>query len=210
MAKMITLVDPFNLTSLNTGLWTQFTAGGATMSYTAGGASTVYPASTTSSTDGDLTSNVTYDLTGSQVCLEVLQIANTGSPTTVDNFFEVHDAGGSNKLTFLVEAGSIYAQQLVAGVQTNLTSAVYNSTTHKWLRFREAAGTTYWEISSNGTSWTTFWSAADPITETALVVQIDGTAYSTATSPGSYTWANLNNPPTTVNKGAAFLAAVNS
>ena len=190
--SMSTLTDPFNITSLNTGKWTQFTSGGATMSYTSGGASTVYPASTTASTDGDITSNVPYNLTGSYAAVQVLAIANSGSPTDVDNSLRLHDAGGTNQLTFLVEAGTLYAQQIVAGTQTNLHSAAYSSSTHKWWRIREQSGTIYWDTSSDGITWTNFYSVANPISVTGLYAQMAGTAYSTASSPGSFTWNNFN------------------
>lgn len=198
MALLSSLTDPFNQVTLNTGLWTQFTGGLATMAYAAGGATMTYPASTTSSTDGDISSNTTYDLTGNYGLLQVL---STTSDASCDNTFRLGTS--TNCLQIQKEGTTLYFQKIVAGTQTNITNVAYSAVTHLWWRIREASGTTFWETSSDGLSWTAQTSQANPITITALSVLIAGTAFSAAVSPGTFKWNNFNVPPTPPATGAS-------
>ena len=200
-SKVSTLQDRFNLTSLQTSLWNQYTAGSATMSYASGGATCNYPASSTSATDGDITSNSTYDLTGSRISLKVTAVPSTS--TKADATFSFTDNSFNNILAWLYEAngsgtGYLYAQQVVSGTQTNLLSITYNSTTHKYWSIREKGGTIYWETSSDGINWTTQYSKANPITTTSLYANIGGSCYENETSPGVFTWSNFNFLPISV------------
>ncbi len=190
MAKISTLVDPFVSTALNTNLWNQFTAGGATFTY-GNGCTVNYPASATSSTDGDLSSSLTYDLTASSAFLEVLSVPNAG--TNADAAFELR-VDANNMFLFEVEASAIYAQYLVGGARTTLNSVLFNPVTQKWWRIREAAGTIYWEVSSDGLTWSIYASVANPLVITALTVVISGTCYQNETNAGAFTWMNLNTP----------------
>jgi hypothetical protein len=192
MAKISSITDYFTANALNTGLWTQFTGGGSTMVYDSTGAASVFPVATTAATDGDITSNITYDLIASVAALQVASVA-TGANS--DNYFQLK-ADASNKVSFLVENGTLYAQKLVAGANTNITSVAYNSTTHAWWRFREAGGTTFWETSTDGRTWALFTSQANPITLTALTIFIGGFSFGIDVNPGTFKWLNFNLPPT--------------
>jgi hypothetical protein len=64
----------------------------------------------------------------------------------------------TNRLFFLMEAGVLYAQAIVGGstiVNVNTTPGA-----PVWVRFREDAGTFYWDTSTDGSSWTNFTSVA--------------------------------------------------
>lgn len=196
MASLSTLQDLFNQNTLDTGLWSQYTAGSATMSYSSAGAVVQYPASTTSSTDGDLSSNASYNMTGSYASMQVLSVPGNGGASTTDAYLQIR-RNANNKLTMLWEGGSLYAQKVVAGSNTNITSVAYNATTHKYWRIREASGTTYWETSTDGVTYSTLTSQANPITITAVTVIIAGIAYASASSPGTFSWNNFNVLPST-------------
>jgi hypothetical protein len=58
-----------------------------------------------------------------------------------------------------------------------LANIVYNSTTQRWVQIRENGGTTYWEYSSDGQTWTTLHSAANPIPVTSIEVEISAGVY---------------------------------
>jgi hypothetical protein len=192
MALFSTLQDNFIGPALNTNLWTQFTGGSATFVYDTSGVKVVYPVSTTSATDGDLTSNSSYDLTGSSVLVNVLDVPDVGAVNTDASMIV---GTTTNGLRILVEGGQIYAQKFVGGAQTNLANTTYSRVTHAWWRIRETAGTSYWETSPNGTTWTVLFSATNPITVTSLVIQLAGTAFGSSTSPGNFKWRNFNLPP---------------
>lgn len=193
MAKLETLFDAFLATSRDSSKWSQFQGGSATMSYTTGGASSNMPSSATSSSDADITSQNTYDLTGSFGFLNVIAIFNTG--THADATFAIwQGTDDSNAVQWQIEAGVLYAQKIVASVQSNLFSVIWDSTNHAYLQIRESGGTIFWETSQTGLpgSWTTQFSAANPITVTACHVNISGVCFQAETNAGSFTFAHFN------------------
>lgn len=192
MALLNTLQDPFIGANLNTALWTQFTGGSATMSY-GNGASTVFPATTSGSTDGDLSSIGTFDMTGNGAFLNVMSVPLAAAANTDCSFLLKKDA--SNYLQIQVEAGTIFAQKVVANVQTNITSQAYSPTKHAWWQIRESGGTTFWEFSTNPLNgWTLFTSQANPITVTAMTVLIAGVCFGVDTNPAPFTFRYFNVP----------------
>lgn len=192
-APNFSLFDQFNASIVNAAYWSQFTGGGSTITYDSTGATVTYPASTTSSSDGDLTSIKAYNLTGTFAELQVLAVPSAGGATTTDAQMRLGNT--TNGLAFLWEAGQIYAQQWVAGVKTNLFNTTYSASTHRWWRIMELNGRIYWHTSTNGQDWIYFWDVANPIAVTSLTVLIAGTAFSTATSPGTFKFNNFNFPP---------------
>jgi hypothetical protein len=112
-----------------------------------------------------------YNLTGGYVSVEIVDVANqTQASLEYYPLYLFPDA--SNAIFFLISGGTIYAFKKIATVNTNLASATYNSTTHKYVRIREASGTTYREYSSNGTSRSTLHSVTNPVAVTKLVVEL--------------------------------------
>lgn len=198
MAKLETLTDSFLGSTLNTVLWTQFTsADGTTFTYTAGTSARVnFPTSTTATTDGDLSSVTTYDLTNSYVRFQVLSVPTSASVADA----ELRLGTSANYIRWVYEGGTLFAQYDVAGSKTTAFSVTYSATTHAFWRIREGtgdgaggtAGTVYWDTSTNGTNWTNQASVADPIVITALTVLIAGLGTGVASSPGTFSWNGFN------------------
>lgn len=201
MSAMSNLWDRFDQNALNASLWSQFTGGSATFTYGPTGAQVNFPSSSTSSTDGDITSNSAYNLTGSAASLQVLSVASV--TTFADNTIQLIQSAG-NVLAMQVENGIIYAQKVVAGSQTNVASLTYNATTMKWWRIRESGGTIFWDYSADGLSWTNLGSVANPFAVTALTVNISGTCFQAETNPGTFKWNNFNSVPAVANTGVFF------
>lgn len=88
-----------------------------------------------------------YDLTSSAMFTEVpLAPSNTW-------FYAYSGAfDGSSYAGFRVNSGSIFFFETVVGTEDNISIA-YTAGAHKWWRLREAAGTLYWETSSDGINW---------------------------------------------------------
>lgn len=192
MALLSALKDSFVAPVLNTGNWTQFTGGSATMSY-GNGASTIYPATTSSSTDGDLSSVGTFDMTSSGAFLNVTSVPGTTGANS-DASFRIKKAT-TDYLQIQVENGTIFAQKVVASAQTNIASTTYNPITHAWWQMRESGGTTFWEVSSDGLSWLNLCTPqSNPITVTAMTVLIAGTSFGVDTSPRPFTFRYFNMP----------------
>lgn len=195
--SMSTLQDNFHANQLDTSRWSLFTAGGASFVTNPTGAGTVYPASTTSSTDGDISSINAYDLTGSYAFIRIVQplSLNAGSSDTT---FSVRTTG-VNSLQFQIEGGTLFAQQIVGGSQTNLKNAPYSNFSFAWLRIREQSGTIFWETSQDSPSgpsgWSTFYSTPNPIAVNSLRVLLAGTSFGVDTNPGQFVFDNLNTLP---------------
>jgi hypothetical protein len=131
------------------------------------------------------------DLTGSSCAIEWVQAAGTSV------LFYLSDGSGSAWIGFYYDGATLQAREKHSGVETALGTAVtYNATNHRWLRFREAAGTTYWETSPTGLtgSWTTLHSMATtsvPFAVTALQPSVFAGG-----SGGTAIFDNLNLLPT--------------
>lgn len=193
--KMETLVDLFNQTSLNTGLWGQFTGGGATMGYSSAGAECIYPASSTSATDGEVDSILAYDLTASYAYLQVLAIPS--ALTNADALMTLKDLSTSDQLRWVVEAGTLYAQYY-NGTFNTVFSATFDPVAHAWWRIRESSGTIFWDTAPDGLTWTNQGSLATPFAVTALTAEVGGVCYENETSPGVFQWNNFNTLSTTM------------
>lgn len=198
IASASTLIDPFNQTSLDTTKWLQYTAGSATVSYSSTGAVIQYPTSTTNLMDGEISSLKNYSLTSSAVFMEVTAVPFGGGTVVTDAQLRLGDA--TNNLTLIWEGGTLYAQKWVAGTKTTIATVTHSLTTHRWWRIREASGTTYWETSPDAVTWNVLTSQSNPIPVTSLNVLIAGTAYSSATSPGTFTFRNVNYIPIVLTK----------
>lgn len=191
MALLSALQDSFVGPALNTALWTAFTGGSATL-VNGNGMSTNFGATTSSSTDGDITSNTTYDLTGVRCFMQVPSVSGSFAANT-DCSFRLRITN-ANYLQIQYEAGTLFFQKVVASAQTNIANVTYNGSTHAWWGFRESGGTTFWETSSDGINWVTQTSQSNPITLTGLTVLIAGTSFGVDTSPRRFTWRYFNTP----------------
>jgi hypothetical protein len=84
------------------------------------------------------------------------------------------------------------AYKKVAGVATQIASTAYVADNHRFLRIREASGTTYWDYSADGITWTNLTSQANPITMTALEVAIEAGTYASEASDTSAKFDDFN------------------
>lgn len=192
--SMSTLQDAFHATTLDTNKWTLFKAGGADFTTNPQGAGTIYPATTSSSTDGDISSNLLYDLTGSYAFIRIVQPLSLNASSSDTNFAVRIDQ--NNTIRFQIEGGTMFAEQIVAGAQTNFKNAPYSTVMHNWLRIREQSGRVYWETSQDGFNWSWFWDAPNPFNVTALHLILAGVSFGVDTNPGSFLYDNLNTLPT--------------
>ena len=162
MALFSALTDNFDDNSINGSKWD--TEG--TVTESGGQLSLVAPAGTGTSSLLEV-GNGTYDLTGCAVSIKVVDAAKTGAGTIANVLFEplrLWDSGYTHYIRWIIEDGDIKAEvDGVAGF-----TATYNSTTHAYLRIREYSGTTYWDYSADGITWTNGYSVSNPFTMTEL------------------------------------------
>ncbi len=119
---------------------------------------------------GGVASSSLYDATGASVIVELKQAANS---------LGLGAAGGLRLRTpsghwvgLLVRDTSLQAMKQIGGTPTLVRSATYIAATMRWLRIREANGTTSWEHSPDGLTWVVFASESNPVSVREVYVEL--------------------------------------
>lgn len=151
---------------------------------------------TTTATYYTVVANDKVDLTGSSVWVECVDAGNQTLASHEWSFLLSID--GSNRVYFTIYNGTIYAYKVVATVQTNLASATYNSTNHRFLRIRESGGNIYFENASRAEfdvgTWNAFTSTATPITITDLSLILSSGCWAIEATASTDKFGNVNYP----------------
>jgi hypothetical protein len=184
MALMSTFVDNFA------------TADGAKWTYVSG-ASIVggQLQITCASTYVSLFSVNSYDLTNNSFIIEVPQIGGPGG--SAETILKLH--GTYPLLLAMFVSGSDLAMRFDAGIggvsEWNTTTVTFDPTSMRWWRIADNAGTTTWDTSPDGQTWTTRRTATSGVVVTSLSVELACGYYGTETSPRVAIFDNVNNPP---------------
>lgn len=88
------------------------------------------------------------DHRGQRMFIEVARVLDALPFTQVLFRFTITD----NMLQIFWDKTDIYFEEVIGGTSTS-SSAVYDAATDRWWQLREAAGTFYFETSSNGVDW---------------------------------------------------------
>lgn len=130
-------------------------------------------------------------LINSSMAVEVKDAGNQALTTRQTILYAELDT--NNKVYLQIDQGNLSANYVVAGTPTyGAASVTYNSTTHRWLRLRELGGTTYWEYSADGDSWTTLYSLANPIALTAVYAGLQAGNYAGEASGSTSIFDNFS------------------
>lgn len=164
--KIASLIDNFDDNSINTALWSNW--GGSQVTETGG---RLRIAGTTNNNYYGVDSVSNYDLTASQISIQVVDAGNQ-SITSWGIWPIQLKLDSSNNLNWSVQNGTIRATKKVAGSDTHLYEASYDANTHVYLRIREEDGTIYWESSVDGVNWTNRGSDDTPFAIQSLQVQV--------------------------------------
>lgn len=202
------LTDDFDDNSLDATKWESGTTGGSTFAETNQQIEEA-PASLVAGAESympGLGFNAKYNLTGSAY---YAQLKQTLTPD-VNTYQWLHAmVDDLNEVYFQITGNpqQLEANKIIAGVDTNVASVTYNSTTHAWLRIRESGGTIFWDYSADGSSWTNLTSLANPFAITRTYPKLNAVA-DNVTTPGTTIWDNFNTTPTsniTATPGVATL-----
>lgn len=191
MALMETLQDPFSGGSLDTVLWTDTSYSGGTVAVS-GGFLACSPLPNAGNTSGNITSASAYDLTGSFAFINTTQIVAQNGSTY---FYVQSDL--SNRVYFRVFTGNISVHSVTAGFDFEQATDTYNASTHAWWRIRESGGTSFFDTSPDGKTWTNFVNFLNLIAVTSMKANLEGYDFSADTAPGSAKFVNFNLLPTT-------------
>ncbi|MEU0952787.1 chitosanase [Streptomyces niveus] len=149
-----TLTDDFSAASINTTKWPNFYPTTGTGAPTLVGGRARIPCTTSYS---GLKSASIYTLAGSSGYCRVYPPAVSGATTnayvSVNFGSATTPEGTAVGVNIDTMTGKIRFSMNVDYWDNNAVSLTYNSTTHAWVRVREAAGQLYWETSSDGTAW---------------------------------------------------------
>lgn len=130
-----------------------------------------------------------YDLTASSAQLNLVSAgAQLANQDCIPIFLALD---GSNELWWDINGGTIASFKKVAGAQATINTATYSSSTHKWLRIREAGGTIFWDYGSDGRTWINFSTLATPFAITALQPGLQGGQFGAAAST-TFKYDNFN------------------
>lgn len=190
-----TLSDNFNDNSIDGTKWASFHTGTSSIAET-GGEAVATPGSSTATVGyAGYTSLNSYDLTGDAAYIKVA--TNVNAAAGAQSYFKL-SKDSSNVVQWIYENGTLKPQKTVAGTTSDITAGVtYNSTTHAWWRIRESSGTTFFDYSSDGSSWTNHTSLSNPFTITAVKVEFAAGTYQSVASPGAAHYDNFNTPGST-------------
>jgi hypothetical protein len=185
MPKAHTLVDTFNDNSIDPALWSAY-----------GGTREVnqrieirVPGSASGSNYAGALTVATYDLTGSEIRVELVQ---PFSARIAGEAYLQASASAGNVVAVTVSEGKLIAVQGVGGTFTHLATERYEPARHRWLRLRERGGTTYWETSPDGCEWELLHSKANPVTLTAVTLDIGAGTWQGTAAPGVVVFDNFN------------------
>jgi hypothetical protein len=167
--------DAFDTNGIDPAKWV-VSANGSTVAAANGQLQITHPAG--GWTTGSVQSATPHDQTDKAVQVQVVRAANDGrggstyGETTVQLRLDA-----THYADFFVAGGSLTAWVNRGSGETNLTPSwpAYDPTRMQWLRFRESAGTLYWEYASGATSpgaWTVLASTADPFSIKAVTLRI--------------------------------------
>jgi len=137
-----------------------------------------------------------YDLTSSEAFLELVDGGNQ-SLASWEAYPLVLSRDSSNVLEWRLIGGTLQAYKRVGGSGSNQGSGItYNSSVHKWLRIREASGTTYWDYSTDGISWTNHTSLSNPFVLDTMRAEINVGTWQAEGSTTAMFIDNFNVAPT--------------
>lgn len=184
MASISTLTDAFTGTNAQ---WTYNTAAAVT------GGQLVCQC--LSSYAGEAHSASTYDLTGGAFLFEMPTVPAVGNGTTETYSLAYLSDPNTNAVGWNLAGDSLRAISRVSGSSTNVATAPYSATDHRWLRVAESGGTITWSASADAINWSPFATLSNPITITALAVILGTGYFGTETAPGTAAWDNVNLAP---------------
>lgn len=136
-----------------------------------------------------LNSTARFDLTASEVRVEVEQVLNPELNTTT--FLTAFNTA-TNEVYIAVESGLLRAVKEVAGVTTIVEETWYDPAVHRWLRMRERAGTLYYEYSTGGADFVVFATTPSPAFLNDVTLSIGAGTYAAVAAPGSAALDNFN------------------
>jgi hypothetical protein len=182
-------------TAVDPTLWFTSLVDGTGSITESGGTMNLSPAPNNGNSQQIVQSLNKHDLTKSSSEVKVTSVVSAAGH--VNQIFTLQ-VDWNNQLNWWYESGNLYANYLLAGVQHALATLRYDPAVHVWWRFRETAGTVYWETSQDGTTWTA--QGSTPTSGLFSVQSLDTIIHAREfgvgnPNPGTAKFSNVNPPP---------------
>lgn len=164
MALLGALTDDFSAT--NATKWTYSAAASISAGQLVLGNNTSYT--------GSISSAATWDLTNSEIIVEIPRIAS-GTAGTSETFVILANAGNPNgdNIRIQVSGANLSAFWALGGVQqAGAVTVAYNATSHRWWRIRHTGTNVLCQTSPDRVTWTTVATLTPTIAITAMSVFI--------------------------------------
>jgi RHS repeat-associated protein len=134
-----------------------------------------------------------YDLTWSSVTNELVNAGNQNIGTwEVYPLYIYEDGDTSTQYFFYISENRLKAYKKVNGTNTQLTDIAYNSTNHRWFRITEWDGTTYFDVSADGSTWNNIADTPNAFDVSRVVVGTQVGTWDTESSTTSAIFDNFN------------------
>jgi hypothetical protein len=133
-----------------------------------------------------------FDLGGDTITVQVPSMVDTS--TSAQGYVAIQGRSGA-QLQFVQGSGQLDFREVFAATYTTLASVLYSPANHLWWRFREEAGTIYWETSGDGIDWTIrAQEAASYLDASAVTVVLGGGTWEPQATPGAVHYDRYNLP----------------
>ena len=187
--KLERLVDEFS-GALDTSRWTAYAS--ATTPAQQNGHLEITTVATSGGLAG-LKSTRLYDATNSEGLVQLKSAGNQDLPSAQAIVHVRKDT--QNRVTLFVQGHMLVAEKRVLGAQATVAAPLaYDAVAMRFLRIREAAGTTYWEYSADGSAFTVMASAPDPFPMGAVLMDLSGGADNPEAGTSTVIFDNVNAP----------------
>jgi hypothetical protein len=189
MAKAHTLTDNFNGNAIDTDKW-----GFSGPSRQVNQRLEIPLVGYEDNSYGFLGSNASYDLTDSEMSIEVVQTLNT-SPDT-ETSLDATKSDYTDWICLSVRGGQLRAFQVFNDVDTVYYASIpYDCARHRWWRIRESHGKTYFETSPDGEAWDLLVCIPSPPYLNSVYFTFGAATLSYVASPGVAIFDSFNMPP---------------
>lgn len=183
------LTDGFDGPSLSTSLWAPYTAAGASMGVEGGVGFIELPGGSAGAAYAEIVTLAFYNLTECTVWVEL--VAPFPASALAALTFEVW-SGNQNFAQITIAEGAISFLIRVSGAATADDTLQLDPTAHRWLRFRDHAGSLSLETSPDGISWSQRVSAPSPSWIDQVHIGINGGSWETLPDVARAQFDNLN------------------
>lgn len=128
------------------------------------------------------TSACRYDLRDREFSVEAAVVPNPAA-NGAEMFIEM-SVDAENRMGVVTRDNLTAAFRRVADAYVDVVTVAYDAAAHRFWRLRETAGTAFWEVSADRTSWIVLHSEPTPLDLSVAFISMNGGTFEVETNPG--------------------------